>query len=251
MSFDFLPPRPIEIEVTPASLTSDAGLIPIRQGDAPIRLTAQFAAALHDPRDPPLTRPSLLSLVRQRISGSRADYEDQNDHDPLRSDPVFKLLADRLPEDSDLASPPTRSRFENAVSLPDLGRLRDVRGDLFLPSFDTPPHPLTLDIDACDNPAHGPQQLILFHGSYEQYQDLPIVITGAENDLVLLVGLRPGPGHAARGAAADRRSLMGRRRAVGPDVQVHVRGDSGRGGPRMCDVCRARRLSYTCGIGSA
>ena len=78
-------------------------------------------------------------MVRQRIYGILAAYADQNDHDTLRSDPVFKLLADRLPEDADLASQPTLSRFENAVSIADLWRLRDVLVDLFVQSFDTPP----------------------------------------------------------------------------------------------------------------
>ena len=248
-SFEFLPSRTIEIEISPAPLTSDAGLLPVRQIDQSIRLTEQFAAALDDRRDPTLTRQSLLSMVRQRIYGILADYEDQNDHDTLRSDPVFKLVADRLPDGPDLASQPTLSRFENAVSIPDLWRLRDVMVDLFIQSFVTPPRHLTLDIDAFDDPAHGQQQLIMFHGYYEQYQYLPIVVTCAENDMVLLVGLRHGTCHASLGADDDLRYLMGRLRAVWPDVQVHVRGDSGLGVPLMYDVCRELRLTYTFGIG--
>jgi len=248
-SFEFLPSRTIEIEISPAPLTSDAGLLPVRQIDQSIRLTEQFAAALEDRRDPTLTRQSLLSMVRQRIYGILADYEDQNDHDTLRSDPVFKLVADRLPDGPDLASQPTLSRFENAVSIPDLWRLRDVFVDLFIQSFDKIPGHLTLDIDAFDDPAHGQQQLIMFHGHYEQYQYLPIVFTCAENDMVLLVGLRHGTSEAALGVDNDLRYLMGRLRAVWPDVQVHVRGDSGLGVPRMSDVCRELRLSYTFGIG--
>ena len=248
-SFDFFLSRPIEVEVSSAPLTSDAGLVPVRQLDQRIRLTEQFTAALGDRRDPAQIRQPLLSMVRQRIYGIIADYEDQNDHDTLRSDPVFKLIADRLPEDPDLASQPTLSRFENAVSIPDLWRLRDVFVDGFLQSFDTPPRHLTLDIDAFDDPAHGQQQLIMFHGYYEQYQYLPIVITCAENDMVLLIGLRHGTCHASLGADNDLRYLMSRLRAVWPDVQVHVRGDSGLGVPRMYDVCRELRLSYTFGIG--
>jgi hypothetical protein len=248
-SFEFLPSRPVEIEISPAPLTSDAGLLPVRQIDQNIRLTEQFAAALDDRRDPTLTRQSLLSMVRQRIYGILADYEDQNDHDTLRSDPVFKLVADRLPVDPDLASQPTLSRFENAVSIPDLWRLRDMLVDLFIQSFATSPRHLTLDIDAFDDPAHGQQQLIMFHGYYEQYQYLPIVITCAENDMVLLIGLRHGTCHASLGADNDLRYLMGRLRAVWPDVHIHVRGDSGLGVPLMYDVCQELRLTYTFGIG--
>jgi hypothetical protein len=249
LSFDFLPSRPVEIEVSPSPLSSDAGLLPIRQFDDTIRLTEQFAAALHDSRDPSLARQSLATMVRQRIFGILADYEDQNDHDTLRSDPVFKLLAGRLPDGRDLASQPTLSRFENAVSIADLWRLRDVLVDLFIQSFEVPPHHLTFDIDAFDDPAHGQQQLTMFHGYYEQHQYLPIVITCAENDLVLLVGLRHGTCAAYLGADNDLRYLVARLRAVWPDVLIHVRGDSGFGVPRMYDVCQELRLSYTFGIG--
>lgn len=248
-SFDFLPSRPVEIEVSSAPLTSDAGLIPIRQFDEQIRLTEQFAAAPHDPRDPTLTQQPLLSMVRQRIFGILADYEDQNDHDTLRTDPVFKLLADRLPDGPDLASQPTLSRFENAVSIPDLWRLRDVFVDLFIQSFDKPPAHLTFDIDPFDDPAHGEQQLIMFHAYYDQYQYLPVAVTCAENDMTMLVGLRHGTCEPYLGVNNDLRYLMARLRAVWPDVHVHVRADSGLGVPLMYDVCRELRLSYTFGIG--
>ena len=180
LSYDFFPSRPIQVEVSAAPLSSDAGLLPVCQFDEQIRLTEQFAAAIEDGRDPTLTKQTVLTMVRQRIFGILADYEDQNDHDTLRSDPVFKLIADRLPDDPDLASQPTLSRFENAVSIPDLDRLRDVLVDLFIQSFDRPPGHLTLDLDAFDDPAHGDQQLIMFHGYYDQYQYLPIVITCAK-----------------------------------------------------------------------
>lgn len=248
-SFDFLPSRPIEIEVSSSPLSSDAGLLPIRQFDQTIRLTEQFTAALHDLRNPSLTRQSLLVMVRQRIFGILADYEDQNDHDTLRSDPIFKLLAGRLPDERNLASQPTLSRFENAVSIADLWRLRDLLVDLFIQSFKAPPHHLTFDIDAFDDPTHGQQQLTMFHGYYEQHQYLPIAISCAENDMVLLVGLRHGTCSAFLGADNDLRYLARRLRAVWPDVQIHVRGDSGFGVPLMYDVCQELRLSYTFGIG--
>jgi hypothetical protein len=249
VSFDFLPSRPVDLEVSRAPLTSDGGLLPIRQFDDQIRLTEQFAAALDDTRDPLFTRHTLLSMVRQRIYGILADYEDQNDHDTLRADPVFKMIADRLPDDPDLASQPTLSRFENAASIPDLWRLRDALADEFIQSFKVPPGHITLDLDAFDDPAHGDQQLIMFHGYYDQYQYLPIVITCAENDMVVLVGLRYGTCPPTLGADNDLQYLVGRLRAVWPDVHIHVRGDSGFGVPMMYNVCRELRLAYTFGIG--
>ena len=108
---DFLAGKPIEVEVSQAPLTGEAGRLPIRQFDPAIRLTERFAAAREDARGGEV-RHSNLSMVRQRMYGIVADDEDQNDHDSLRSDPAFKLVCDRLPNDPDLASPPTLSRFE-------------------------------------------------------------------------------------------------------------------------------------------
>jgi hypothetical protein len=211
LSFDFFASRAVRVEISASPLSSDAGLLPIRQFDEWIRLTQQFAAAIVDRRDPIFTQQPLLSMVRQRIFGILADYEDQNDHDTLRSNPIFKLIVDRLPDDPDLSSQPTLSRFENAVSIPDLWRLRDVLVDLFIQSFDAPPGHITLDLDALDDPARGAQQLIMFHGYYGDYQYLPIVITCAENDMVLLVGLRHGTCSATLGVDNDLRYLVGKK----------------------------------------
>jgi Transposase DDE domain group 1 len=247
--FGFHPAQPIVVEASQAQLSSDAGLLPIRQFDEQIQLTAQFAGALQDLRDPALLTHSRLSMVRQRVYGILADYEDQNDHDTLRSDPVFKLLADRHPDEDDLASQPTLSRFENAVTIPDLFRLRDLLVDQFIASFTTPPVRLTLDLDAFDDPTHGQQQLTFFHGFYEQYQYLPLVVTCAESDHVLLVGLRHGTCAASLGADDDLRYVVERLRAAWPDVEIHARADSGFGVPAMYGVCEALGLFYTFGIG--
>jgi hypothetical protein len=248
LSCDFHPKKTIEFEVSDAPISSDAGLLLIRQFDQKIRLTEQVAEALQDRRDPALTKQSILSMVRQRIFGILADYEDQNDHDTLRSDPVFKILADRLLDGPDLASQPTLSRFENAVTPKELFGQRDVMVDQFIQSFDRPPTRLTFDIDAFDDPTHGQQQLTMFHGYYEQHQYLPIAITCDENDATVVIGLRFGTSAAALGADEDLRYLVGRLRTVWPDVWIHIRGDSGFGVPKMYDVCRELDLTYTFGI---
>src|ERR1700691_3367211 len=162
-TFSFFQNLPIVVETTAAHLSSDAGLLAFREFDEKIGLTLGFAAVLNDRRDAELLEHSFLDMTRSRVYGILADYVDQNDHDTLRSDPVFKLIADRLPDDPDLASQPTLSRFENAVSIADLWRLRDFLVDAFIQSFAEPPHHLTFDVDAFDDPAHGEQQLIMFH----------------------------------------------------------------------------------------
>ena len=249
LSFDFLASRPVDVEVSEARLTSDAGLLPIAQFDDQLGLTAQFAAALHDPRDPDSITHTHLSMVRQRVYGILADYEDQNDHATLRSDPVFKLLAGRLPTDRDLASQPTLSRFENDVSIGDLWRLRDLLVDQFIASFEAPPRQLTLDVDAFDDPTHGHQQLTFNHGYYGQHQYLPIIFTCAENDAVLLLGLRHGTCAAALGADDDIRYLARRLQSAWPHVQLHLRGDCGFGVPALYEACEELGLSYTFGLG--
>jgi hypothetical protein len=249
LSFDFPTIRPIEIEISDTPLSSDAGLLPIAQFDEVRGYTRQFALALQDERHAADVVHPLLSMVRQRIYGILADYEDQNDHDTLRSDPVFKLLAGRLPSDKDLASQPTLSRFENAVSIGDLWRLRDVFVDQFIASFEVPPRYLTLDVDAFDDPTHGHQQLTFFHGYYGNHQYLPIVFTCAENDTIVSIGLRHGTCAAALGADDDLRYLTARLRAAWPDVEIHLRGDGGFGVPVVMDVCDELRLWYTLGVG--
>lgn len=246
--FEFLPSKPIVVEPVDASLTSDAGLLPIRELDERLGLTAQFIAALDDPRCAHCIGHTFAEMTRMRIYGILAGYEDQNDHDTLRSDPVFKLLAGRGPNDDDLASQPTLSRFENAISVKSLFRLRDVLIDQFIDSFETPPKRLTLDIDTFDDPTHGHQQMTFFHGYYDQHQYLSRVITCAENDLTLMICLLHGSSHAAMGADDDVEYVVRRLRTVWPGVRIEVRGDSGFGMPAMYAVCERLDLQYTFGL---
>ena len=173
---------PVVVEPSAGQLTSDEGLLPFRQLDEQLGLTQAFAAVLDDPRDPDLIEHTVLDMVRARVYGILAGYADQNDHDTLRHDPLFKLLADRRPSDAALASQPTLSRFENAISIASLKRLRALFVDQFLASFERQPRRLTLDLDAVDDPAHGHQQLTFWHGYYDQNQYLPLFVTCPDND---------------------------------------------------------------------
>jgi hypothetical protein len=247
-SFDFLGSKPIVVEPVEEHLTSDAGLLPIRQFDEQIGLTAEFVGALRDPRFGPFVDHTFSEMVRVRIYGILAGYADQNDHDQLRYDPVFKLLAGREPLDEALASQPTLSRFENSINIASLWRLRDVLIDQFLASFAAPPHRLTFDIDPFDDPTHGQQQLTFYHGYYEQYQYLPRLITCAQNDLVVMACLLHGTAHGALGADDDLEYLVGRLRAKWPDVVIELRGDSGMGVPTMYNICERLDVQYTFGI---
>jgi hypothetical protein len=246
--FDFLPRLPIVVETKDIQVSSDAGILPVRQFDDQIGYTDRFIACLNDLRDPKRISHSVAEMLRQRFFGVIAGYEDCNDHDTLRSDPVFKLAAGKTPERPDLASQPTLSRFENAIEIPSLWRLHDFFIDDFIASFDRPPTSLTLDLDAWDDPCHGDQQLALFHGYFDQYQYFPLTFSCAETKQILWTALRPGNMHAALGADDDLEHIVTRLRAAWPDVHIHVRGDAGCGVPWMYAVCERLQLDYTFGI---
>jgi len=248
IAFDFLTSKPIVVEPSAAQLTSDAGLLPIRELDERLGFTQQFAGALIDSRNQDCIDHTFLEMTRMRVYGILADYADQNDHDVLRFDPVFKILCDRSIHDDELASQPTLSRFENAIEVKSFWLLRDVLIDQFIASFDEPPGHLTLDIDPFDDPTHGEQQLTFFHGYYDQYQYLPRAITCAENDLVVMVCLLFGSASPALGAARDIDYLVGRLREAWPDVNIHVRGDSGFAVPKFYATCEQLNIDYSIGF---
>jgi hypothetical protein len=248
VSFDFFDSMPVVVKPSAEQVSSDGGLLPFRELDERLGLTQQFAAALTDPRHQSYIDHTFVEMTRARIYGILADYADQNDHDVLRSDPIFKLICGRSINGDDLASQPTLSRFENAIGTGCFFALQDMFLDQFIASFEKPPTHLTLDIDPFDDPTHGQQQLTFFHGYYGQYQYLPRVITCAENDLVVTVCLLYGTAHPTLGAQDDLAYVVGRLREAWPDVQIHLRGDSGFGTPTMYKACEGLRIDYTLGI---
>ena len=251
IQLDFFPQIPLLVQPTAGALTSDAGLLPIRQFDERWDYTKRMATCLLDPK--PQRGQSLLSMLRQRVYGILAGYEDCNDHDTLREDPVFKLIADRLPDEEALASQPTLSRFENLATPAVLQKLIDFTiatgverlkrhhgGQL--------PASITLDLDATDDPTHGHQQLTLFHGYYGQYQYFPLIISEPTTKHVFVAWLRPGTVHASIGADDDLLRVVAALRKERPDIAIHVRGDAGFGLPRMYEVCEQNQLTYTFGF---
>jgi len=253
LSFDFVPQSPIIVQRLAGQISSDAGLLPLRQFDQRWDYSGRMAACLEDPRPSP--EQSLPSMLRQRLFGILAGYEDCNDHDTLRGDPVFKLISGRLPDDKPLASQPTLSRFENLATPAMLQRLIDfniITGieRLKLKHSGALPASVTLDLDATDDPTHGHQQLTLFHGYYGQYQYYPLIISEPTTKHVFLAWLRPGTMHAALGADDDLMRVVNALRKQRPDIAIHIRGDAGFGVPWMYKICEENGLSYTLGFSS-
>jgi hypothetical protein len=259
LSFNFLPHLPIIVQRHQGQLSSDAGLLPLRQFDQQWNYTERFAQCLVDSlrqaqgRPKPQRQHSLLVMLRQRLFGILAGYQDCNDHDILRDDPVFKLIADRLPEDEALASQPTLSRFENLATPAVLQKLIDFTIHTGIERLKQKhggqlPASITLDLDATDDPTHGHQQLTLFHGYFGQYQYFPLIISEPTTRHVFVAWLRPGTVHASLGAEDDLMRVVNALRKERPDIAIHVRADAGFGLPRMYGICEQNNLTYTFGF---
>lgn len=240
--------RPVLAQAVEQDLSSDGGLALFGQFDQKLGWTKQFSSMISDVRTDP--DHSALSIVQQRVFGILAGYEDQNDHDTLRSDPVFKMLAGRNPSDNDLASQPTISRLENSVTPSDLLQMEQWFIDKFVESFSDAPAKLTLDIDTYADAAHGSQQLALWHDYYKQSQYQVRVVTCAENDMVVMPVLLYGSAAVKLGAADDLTRMIEGLRKRFPDVAIALRADSGFAGGDMYDVGDAfKNVTFTIGMG--
>src|SRR6476659_3227205 len=166
--------KAVDLDFDGGLLSSDAGLMLLKDPDEQLGLTRALAAVLKDPRDPRRVDFTLHDLLKQRVLQIAAGYEDANDANTLRHDPIFKLLLDRLPETgAPLASQPTISRFENRVSRTALYRMALVLIDQFIASYDSPPEVIVLDVDDTEDRAHGEQDHIRYDGYYGGYCFMP------------------------------------------------------------------------------
>jgi Transposase DDE domain group 1 len=233
-------------------LTSDGGLAWVRRADSELELCATLAARIPDWRRGPV-RHSLETLVRQRVYQIACGYEDQDDADTLRTDPLLKLVCGRAPEaGADLASQPTLSRLENAVNARTCYRLAAALVAIYLherarQGAGIPTH-LLLDLDGTDDPTHGEQEGSAYHGYYQQHMYHPLLIFDGETDQLLTAVLRPGTVHASRGVVAVLKRLVRLIRAHWPQVQIELRADSGFAVPALYEWCEAEGIGYTLGL---
>lgn len=175
-------------------------------------------------------------------------YEDQNDADTLRHDPLLKLVCGRLPESgTDLASQPTFSRLENAVSARDCYRIAVAMGEVYLRerAKDGIPTRIVIDLDSTDDPTHGAQEGTRYHGYYRQHMYHPLLVFDGDTDQLITVALRPGNAHAGKGAIAILTRLVRALRAAWPGVEIAIRADAGFALPAVYDYCEAEGIELT------
>lgn len=250
VAFPALGPRPLEVDVRGGRLTSDGGLPWVAHADAALDLTASLAAVIPDWRTR-RGRHELRTLVAQRVYQIACGYEDQDDADPLRTGPLLKHVCGRLPlTGADLASQPTLSRLENAVSARTCYRLAQVLGESYLRERerDGIPTHLVLALDGTDDPTHGEQEGSAYHGYYGQHQYFPLLVFDGETDQLITAVLRPGTVHAGHGGLAILKRIVAAVRARWPDVTLELRADSGFALPAVYAWCEAEGIVYTIGL---
>jgi Transposase DDE domain group 1 len=231
-------------------LTSDGGLPWLAEAEAASGVCAALAACVPEWRRGPV-RHSIATLVRQRVFQIACGYEDQNDADTLRVDPLLKLVCGCRPEsEAHLASQPTLSRLENAVDRHACARLAHALLDVYLRAREQDGRPthLVLDIDSTDDPTHGHQEGTAYHGYYGQHMYHPLLIFDGQTDQLITALLRPGNAHASRGVRSMLRVLVPLLRARWPGVTIEIRSDSGCAVPAIYDFCERAGVTYTIGL---
>lgn len=230
-------------------LTSDTGVLFLREVERGIGVVRRLASALSDRRHQSYTDHSYEELLRQRIYQITCGYEDANDCNDLRTDPAIKAACDRLPlSGADLASQPTMTRLENSVSRTDLYRMAGALVNTFLDSYKKPPEAIILDMDDTDDPTHGAQQLTLFNSYYDGYCYLPLHIYEGRSGKLITTILRPGKRSSGVEIRSILKRLVGYIRERWPEVKIFVRGDSHFNAPEVKEWCREKEgVEYTVG----
>ncbi len=249
LTFSYLKRRKLTVDFSGGEITSDAGLLLIRQADDALGLTKGLAGCIVDSRDARYTDHDLMTLLRQRLYQIVAGYEDCNDADVLRRDPALKAACERLLSDGDLASQPTLSRLENTVTVKDLHRIGESFTALYVRRMKKrKPKRVVLDIDATDDPTYGEQQLTFFHGFYEQYMYHPLVIYDADSGDLVTAVLRAGNRHASHGVVSILKRIVPRLRKALPKAQIIIRADAGMAVPALYEYCEQEGLGYVIGL---
>jgi hypothetical protein len=219
IEFGRLGRRVIEADFSGGDLSSDGGMMLLKQADERIGLTRAAAAVLSDARDPGRVVHSMRDLLAQRIYGLCCGHEDLNDHDRLREDVLMQTALGRVDA---LASAPTLCRMETRATRGHIWALHEVLVEQFIASHEGAPSGLVLDIDASDIELHGNQERREFHGYYDHHCYLPLYVFCGE--ALLACYLRRSRIDGAKNATALIRLLIKRLRQAWPDVAIIVRG---------------------------
>jgi hypothetical protein len=235
------------------ALTSDAGGLLLGAADRSLDLIRRLAGCFRDARDPRFVEHSVATLVGQRVYGVALGYEDLNDHDELRHDPLMAVLAGKLGAKREDCAPvagkstlsrETATRYHKINHDP--AAIEALLVDLFLEAHARPPKQIVLDLDATDDPLHGDQEGRFFHGYYDCYCYLPLYVSYGRH--LLAAKLRPSNIDASAGAVEEVARIVGQIRARWPRTRILLRADSGFAREALMVWCEGNRVDYVFGL---
>jgi hypothetical protein len=245
--------RRVEAGFTAGQVSSDAGALLLRQAERKINLLGRLARCFSDGRNQKLVEHPVAEMFSQRIYGLALGYEDLNDHEQLRSDPVFGLLSGKRELEAPLAGKSTLNRLELTGRT---GRYHKVDYspraidrllvDLYIESHAAMPERVVLDLDATDIPLYGHQPERFFHGYYDSYCYLPLYIFAG--DQLLCARLRPANQDAAAGSVEEVKRIVEQLRARWPEVTIVLRADSGFCREELMAWCEVNHVDYAFGL---
>lgn len=233
----------VQVVLDAPQISSDGGLLLLRKTDERWGLTRRMGRCLSDSRRKGSVRHTGVKMLAQRVVGICMGWEDCNDFDDLRADPLYTICLDSEP-----APQPTLSRFENAVTARQIYRISEELVRFYADRHShKAPKRIVVDLDATDDPAHGQQEFEFYHAYYGRHCFLPLLVfvsaDGAPMELVAAV-LRPGNAHAGRRSAAITRRIVDILRQAFPLTEIVVRADGGYALPEMYALCEDLKLSY-------
>lgn len=248
LTFPFFQHAKLTATFDGGAITSDGGLPLVREFDERIGLSHRISELIYDPRDPRFVLHDQALLLRQRLYQIIAGYEDANDANRLRQDPVFKAVVGRNPEALDLGSQPTFSRLENRVDASTLEALNDELVDTFIRTRKEPLSEITLDIDPSEARTYGQQEFAFFNAHYDNYMYFPQFVCDAKTRFLLAAVLRPGNVTAHKGAVHLLLRIVQRLRAAWPKIRIYVRADSHFAEPHLLNWLEEESIACTIGL---
>jgi hypothetical protein len=236
------------------TISSDGGALLLRQTDKRLNLLPRLAACFLDGRQQDRVEHSVSEMLAQRIYGLALGYEDINDHEQLRSDPLFSVLAGREELDRSLAGKSTLNRMELGAGAGDRYKkitfwkegVDELLTQLFIEAQEQPPVEVVLDIDSTDLPLHGKQEGRFFHGYYDEYCYLPLYIFCGEQ--VLCARLRESNHDASYESLAEIQRIVKQLRSAWPAVKIILRGDSGFCRNELMSWCESNHVDFVFGL---
>lgn len=249
LTFSFLAPRKqVVARFDGGQITSDAGLLPLKEFAHKIRYLERINQAITDPRQPAKVVHEQRTLLGQRLFGIIAGYEDCNDHQRLRHDPTFKVITEQEDLTAPLAGQSTLCRLENRIEGADVNELAGVLIDTFLEARVKKERALILDLDTTDDPCHGQQQLSLFNAHYDNHIYLPLLIYEGHSGHLLKAALRTGKKPGGAEVVTELAPVVERLKAAKGGLRLRLRADAEFAAPTLYTYLEAQNIPYVIGI---